>query len=185
MSYTLPPVAMKYMLKYGLTDEEILLSRFGWSRSLARMIMPVYSSEDELLYWQGRNLGQITDDRPKYKNIYLNEARDIFAKFHRRQKGSVLWGKEDIVIVEAIISAVKLSRHVDTIALLGSSIPATIISRLRDYRRIHIWLDPDKIQASIIQTMRLSQLLAGKVVNVMSSKKPKECSDKEILWHLN
>jgi hypothetical protein len=181
MRYELPPIAQRYMLKYGLSQDEVKLSRFGWSQSLDRMIMPVYK-DDELVYWQGRNLGDVTPDNPKYKNVYLSGSRDIYAKFDRRDENNDLGNT--LVLVEAIISAVKLSRHVDTVALLGSFVPDSIIDYMREYERILVWLDPDKLTVSITEAMRFHLLTGRKIMPIFSDKKPKQYSDKEILCQI-
>ena len=181
IKFALPPIAMRYMLKYDLTFNEIKLGRFGWSKLLDRLIMPVYK-DDELIYWQGRNLGDVTLDNPKYKNVYLSGSRDIYAKFERRDKTNGLGGT--LVLVEAIISAVKLSRHVDTVALLGSYVPDSIIDYMRQYDRILVWLDPDKLSASITDAFRFHMLSGRKVMPIFSDKKPKQYCDKEILCQI-
>ena len=178
MSYGLPPIGMKYMVGYDLTHPEILLSRFGWSRSLDRLIMPVYHGDD-LIYWQGRNLGEVTPENPKYRNVYLSGSRDIYAKFDRRSKTNTFGNT--LVLVEAIISAIKVSRHVDSIALLGSYLPDSIVGHMLEYDRILIWLDPDKLSASITDAMRFHMLTGRKVMPIFSDKKPKQYNDKEIL----
>lgn len=182
ITFMLPPIVRQYMLKYGLTSNEIPLSRFGWSPSLDRMIMPVYDKDESLIYWQGRNLGEVTLENPKYKNVYLSGSRDIYAKFERRDKFNGLGNT--LVLVEAIISAVKLSRHVDTIALLGSYVPDSIIQQMKEYERVLIWLDPDKIIASITDAMRFHMLTGRKVMPIFSDKKPKQYNDREIMLHL-
>lgn len=182
ITYQLPQIAMKYMLKYDLSEEEIVLSRFGWSPSLERMIMPVYK-DGVLIYWQGRNLGEITETNPKYKNVYLRGSRDVFSMFSCCA-GDCSDNGRTIVLVEAIISAVKLSRHVDTIALLGSYIPASILHELKGYDTVIIWLDPDKKAAILTESVRW-QMLTGKPVKAMlTDKKPKQYNDKELLWYL-
>ena len=184
ITYNLPPIVIKYMLKYNLTDFEVGLSRFGWSRGLDRLIMPVYV-EEELVYWQGRNLGEVTEDRPKYKNVYLSGSRDIFAKFYRRDRCLGLADENTVVLVEAIISAVKLSRHVDSIALLGSYISPSILELVEQYKTVLIWLDPDKKPVSIKESIRM-QMLSGKAVkSVLTDKKPKQYNDKDIICNLN
>ena len=182
-THNLPNIARRYMMKYGLTDEEIKLSRFGWSDTLERMIMPVYAGK-ELLYWQGRNLGEITDERPKYKNVYLQGSRDVFAKFNCLSTDLCRPFRSTVVLVEAIVSAVKLSRHADSIALLGSYIPNTILSRIKKYKRVVLWLDPDKRQTSIVESMRLNSLSGLCVVTPLTDKKPKEYNDDEIIQQL-
>ena len=180
MTDDLPPIAIRYMLKYDLSDFEIGLSRFGWSQQLDRLIMPVYDSE-ELIYWQGRNLGEVTPARPKYKNIWQAGSSDIFAKFIRRDRGLGLIDEDTVVLVEAIVSAVKLSRHVDCIALLGSYIPNAILRHVNRYARVLIWLDPDKVEASVRASIRLGMLTGGPIKPVLSDKKPKQYNDKEII----
>lgn len=177
----LPPQAMAYLLKYGITPDERQLLRFSWSETLDRMIMPVYSYEGDLLYWQARNLGEVTPDRPKYKNIYMAGSRNVFAKFDSRDNKF----PDTVVLVEAIISAVKLSRYVDTIALLGSYIPSSILPLLKQYKRVVLWLDPDKAIAQQKIGIRLSGLTGIPIYATFTNKKPKEYNSKEIIEWLS
>ena len=180
ITYNLPRQCFRYMSQYGLSLEEIKLSRFGWSPYLQRMIMPVYQ-DGKLVYWQGRNLGEVTEDAPKYKNVYLSGSRDIYCKFHCRGTATQ---PTTLVIVEAIVSAIKISRHADCIALLGSYIPPSILEYMNQYDKVCIWLDPDKKQAAIKAAFRYSALTMNKVVPIISDRKPKQYSDREILWQI-
>ena len=175
--------ARAYMLKYDLSEDEIKLSRFGWSPILNRLIMPIYEG-DNLQYWQGRNLGRVTTVQPKYKNLYTLGSRNIFALFKRRNKS--LGSVKTLVIVEAIVSAIKISRHEDCLALLGSSLESPkLLDIIRAYARVIVWLDPDKKMVAIKGMNRLNALTGVPTLSCLTDKKPKQYNDTEILECLN
>lgn len=173
----IPPRGLTWLYDYGIHDSEIRDFGFGYSKQLDRLILPVWDEEGNLLYWQGRNLGKVTKENPKYINV-KSAGRDVF--FTRKIDkfcGSV-------VLVEDILSAIRVGRQVDCMALLGSYIPDSTSVKVRDYVRVFIWLDPDKLKDSIKYTNKLAVLSGTQIKPIMSQRDPKEYSDYKIYEYL-
>ena len=187
-SKQLPIVAKAWLHKYKITKEEIDIFGFGWSEALCRLVLPVYE-DDKLIYWQGRTFKGIhKTTNPKYLNIRQSGAKNVF---FRRYVGNALCPINNnnplsdiqyktLVLVEDILSAVKVGRHVDSLALLGSYLPPSLVSILITYTKIIIWLDEDKYATSVKAAIKFSQQLGISIQVVKTQLDPKECSDEVI-----
>lgn len=171
----IPVEGLLWLEKYGITDKEIEWFRFGYSKLYNRLIMPVFKS-GELVYWQGRNLGEVTRYNPKYINASTNRKNIYF----RVRKGR--WDK--VCIVEDILSAIIVGRECNTYALLHASIPDSLISDLYTiYETIYLWLDPDKRGEMAASVLRYRSIGIN-VFMILSDKDPKCYSKIEIRRYL-
>lgn len=168
-SPALPDKALVWLMRYGITEEDRETHKIGYSRFYDRVILPVYES-GILIYWQGRNLGKIDATRPKYLNIRDRSRKDTYFK--------VLKGGNRVVLVEDILSCIKVSHICSAIALLGTHIPDRLVLGL-DEQIIYIWLDADKIGEALSYTKRF-QSLGLDVRTVYTREDPKVYSDKQI-----
>ena len=92
--------------------------------------------------------------------------------------------KDDVVIVEDAISAIKVSRQVNSVPLHNSIIPLELILRLsKRFKNLFIWLDKDKQKESFKEAKK-AELYFDKVTIVWSERDPKEYSDNEIKNYL-
>jgi hypothetical protein len=181
----IPDRGLAWLYKYGITDGEIGRFGFGFSRTLNRLILPVFRDQD-LIYWQGRALDP--EQKPKYINIRAGGKGVFFQSDFLTSSicsgmlagGRV--GREDhlVCIVEDILSAIKVGRVTNAIALLGSYIPDSLSRILDSYDRVFVWLDSDKRKEAIKYSQRI-QVLTGKQTKVIYTEKdPKEYTDNEI-----
>jgi hypothetical protein len=183
----IPPPGLAWLYKYGITDGEILQYRFGYSPYLRRLVMPVFDRVDALIFWQGRilDVGQ-----PKYINV-RSSGRDVYFQSRSKPCVSAVGSMESrrdsrVCLVEDILSGVKVGRVCNTIALLGSYIPDSLIRNLISYGEIIIYLDEDKLASALKYQRRIALLTGGKKVRVVSTKlDPKEQSMEEIRNVLN
>lgn len=175
-SYKIPSKGLAWFYKYAITDEDIKKFHFGYSEKYNRIILPIYEDE-KLLYYQARTLAKPSKDNPKYINIRQSGAKNVFFKaFNDTSK---------IVLVEDILSAVKISHVKSALALLGSYIPSSIIEVLEPFDKIVIWLDRDKLEEALSYAKKL-RLYTGKQVSVIiKDLDPKEYSIDEIKEILN
>jgi twinkle protein len=157
----LPPVAMKWLLSYGITPTEIVRYNFQWCTDNGTLILLNTGN-----YWQGRS----------FKNFgpkYLSNG----------PKPLTTYGKSaTIILVEDILSAIKVSRvqQVCSSPLLGSSLASHFEQELvNNYEMAYIWLDRDKAKNAIRIKNRLKGLgLPSKVI--VTELDPKEYTTKEI-----
>lgn len=192
------PRGLTWLYRYGITDEEIAQYNFGMSPSMNRLILPVYE-KGELIYWQGRNLGEVTKDNPKYLNMRAGGRDVIFSSNNlssnnldpvdtsrqytqRRGNGGLDCTSSDsvCVLVEDILSAIKVGRIVQSIALLGSYIPESLYRKLHKFSAVKIWLDYDKLSNSIKYSRRLSSVVGVPTRPIITTLDPKEYTTQEI-----
>ncbi len=170
-STDIPAKGLVWLTQYGITTEEIKEFRFGFSKQMNRLILPVYDG-DTLVYWQGRNLGVVDKDNPKYINVRTG-GRDVYFNH-------TIVNSSSIVIVEDILSAIRVGKSLPAVALLGSYIPDSIRELLKPYSKVLIWLDPDKISTAYKYATKLAPVTGKQFRVVLGSKDPKEYSDGEI-----
>jgi hypothetical protein len=89
-----------------------------------------------------------------------------------------------IVIVEDMFSAIKVGRHLPTIALLGAELKGmSFLTRFDNYL---IWLDNDNATVKVKQAKIKQRLdLFGECVIIKSPNDPKDYTDEEIKTWLN
>jgi len=175
-STEIPNKGLIWLYKYEITDQEIKKYHMGYSKRLDRLILPVYNiSNKKLIYWQGRNLGIVTKENPKYINIRDKEAKNVYFRVACNSNIDNI-----VVVVEDILSAIKVGRTLNSIALLGSYVADSLVSVLKEYNDVYIWLDYDKKITSIKYSNRLNILLNKKVKSLVTKKDPKEYATKII-----
>lgn len=153
-SRSIPEAGLVWLWKYGITDEEIATFHIGWSEELKRVILPVYM-KGKLVYWQGRSVSPAV--KPKYLNIGSKTNGTVYFSRHaprtRRQAGDIKAESKShqlhddvlntIVLVEDVLSAIKVGRCTTAVSFLGSSINSSAYAMLRSYSRVRLWYDND------------------------------------------
>lgn len=167
---SIPKEGLQWLFKYGIFNDDINKFNIGYSPKYNRVILPIFDNE-ELIYYQARTLGDISKDNPKYINVRTN-AKDVFFKNFSYPKNN------DVVVVEDILSAIKVGKVTNSISLLGSYIPQSFSNVCREFEQIYLWLDRDKLKQSIKYANQLR--LFTKVKVIVSDKDPKEYNEQEI-----
>jgi hypothetical protein len=160
-----------WLEKYGITVDEVIEHNIGWSQKNRRVILPVYDKEDptKLLMWQERAVYH--DDKPKYRTYraVLGNSPPHF---------EIERGK-DVVVVEDMLSAIKVGRQYGALCLHGSYISQVLINKLAKYRTVFVWLDPDKYDVAVKYGVSMAK--RGLNVRVVKSvRDPKEYSNGDI-----
>jgi len=166
-----PAVASEWIKKYDLTQKELYDNRVVWSDLRELLIFPYFDDQNHLWGWQGRYFGS----NPKHPK-WVGKGN-----FKERTK---VYGKtsESIVIVEDIISCIKVSRVTGALPLFGSFVDLNKICFL--YKEVKpkkyvLWLDRDKVKESYVYCTTILKL--GIPCEVVSTHKdPKEFSFNEI-----
>lgn len=177
----LPYEARKWLNQYDLTRMDISGNNVMWSEQLQRIIFP-YFNETGLLAWQGRyvekeNQTEMAEAVKKHEKWYSQ------GKIHEILHPIKVIMRE-AVLVEDIISAIKVSRVQGSIPIFGSSISPKHWLRLRHIvDRVWIWLDPD-MRSKSVKMASMGQLLGIKTTCIFSDKDPKEHSFDEIAKYL-
>ena len=160
----IPPQALKWLLKYNITPEEIANHNIAWHEP---DLLVLYNTNS---YWQGRVFSDVTTQ--KYKSW--------------GQKPIVMYGTVKkavgVVLVEDILSAICVARVPDIIAIpmFGTSCSRELERHLQKLDIFtYVWLDGDVKKKSIALKNRLKSLgLLTK--SILTSKDPKTFTKEEI-----
>jgi hypothetical protein len=134
---SIPDPEMQHLRNF-LTDREIQ-SWYQYSPS-NKMIVFNHVTHDNQKFWEGRRL---------YPKQYISNGEKPFLQLGA---GNVL------VIVEDLISAIKVARYYGSLPLFGSFLSdkwAARIARLPNIRHVVVWLDYDKKNDMVKITNRL------------------------------
>lgn len=172
----IPPIGRLWLFKAGITEPTWRKHNIGYSPSLERVVLPVYDSAGSLIWYQCRAIH--AGQEPKY----LQPARD---------RSSIMleigFDREDIqrvVVVEDILSAIRVGKHITTASMLGTKITTSQAAKLSKYPKVTTWLDPDKAGRVGAYKIRKTLGLVTEVDNIVTAKDPKELSDREIIEEL-
>ena len=172
---SLPAVAIDWLKKYEITEREVISNHLCWSPSHERLYFPVYDVYGNLVLYQGRFFGTNTR-APRYST---RGFPDLTYHFIGRDTNSC------VVLVEDIISAIKVGRFHLAMPLWGSQISTERLIKLGDrFKDLIIWLDRDKAKYSLKQRYKAS-IFFDRVANIITEKDPKEYTNGEIVNYLS
>lgn len=149
MVHAFPTEPLKWLRKFGITDFEIHRNNIGWSPSLEWIIFPIYDDEDstKVVAWEVRNF---SDAGPK--SLFYGSKKDVIHIISYNKLETV----NTIVIVEDIISSIKVGRVYPCLCLFGSEIDTMTLIKLKKMvegwdlpPHLTLWLDPDKLDQSL------------------------------------
>lgn len=168
----IPTEASEWLFQYELNNNTLIKHHILWSESREMLIFP-YFIQDTLVAWQGRYFGT----NPKIGKWHTKgDVEKIVYVLGRKSK--------TIVLVEDIVSAIKVARIATVSPIFGSHISLLKLKTLGIfYDKIIIWLDPDK-QKDAIKFAEKGQLMGLETRVVLSNKDPKEHSMDEIVEYL-
>lgn len=176
ISTDIPDIAFEWLTKYEINQRDLMNHRLMWSESRKCLIFPVFDSSMNLLAWQGRYFGE-NPMHPKW--VKEGSTIDIFHILPIREH------YETIVLVEDIVSAIKISKIAPCMPIFGSAIGYKRLSRLSNVTNgVVIWLDSDKRKEAAQESHRAGAIgLSSRVV--FSDHDPKVYSLGEIILFLN
>lgn len=176
----LPYEARQWLEQYQLSRLDLMSNHVMWSEHWSRIIFPYFNGTG-LLAWQGRYI-------PCGKNKVDVNGKAPQKWFSQGQIHEIIHPikvtNRTAVLVEDIVSAIKVSKFAGTIPIFGSSINAKQILRLKNVvDRVWYWLDPD-MRSKSVKMASLSTLLGLPATVIFSDKDPKEHTDEEIKKYL-
>lgn len=170
---TLPLAAdqgLTWLKKYGITDQEIRDHSILWSQSQEQLIFPIFNDDIFTIAWHARNF------KPNGKKYLTYGKMDSILHI----LGLTKHQNTDIIIVEDMVSAIKVSRHYRSMPLFGSGCSKDKLSRVCRYSgHIRFWLDRDKLNQSIMLSKLAAQLGVRSSI-IYTELDPKEHSDEAI-----
>lgn len=166
-----------WLYKAGISESTWREYGLGYSGRTKRVILPVYDDTASLVWQQCRAL--FTGQRPKYLHP-------------RRDRGSVMFRakgtgrtKHVAIVVEDILSAIRVGKHTNCYSLLGTKITPAQAAELSQYDCVVTWLDGDRAGKRGAYSIRRTLSTLTDVANIATDKDPKEYSDVQIREILN
>ncbi len=142
-AHTWPTHAKLWLYKAGLNNDWIDELGFYYHVGTDRVVMPVLSTEGELLFWQARGF---SPDLAKYISQPLGSSQ------HKPTYRAVPTSTAPIEIrhdtlclTEDILSAVRVGQTCHAWSILGTSLSASTEAEIAAFgaSRVLVWLDPD------------------------------------------
>lgn len=163
-------VALNWLASYGIFTEDIEKYQIFWTKEKKALVFPFYDEQQRLVFYQLRYF-----DGPKRWKSY-GEKPIVYLGTGTR-----------VVLVEDIISAIKVSKITTAIPLFGSTIDVKKLLQIRkQYDNITIWLDYDKAQSKKTKHIIATTKTLFKETNqIVTEKDPKAYSTEEIRDKLN
>lgn len=161
-----------WLYKGGITETVWRKYRFGYSKTMRRVILPVYDSKGNLIWYQCRAL--LEGQSPKY--VQPARSRDTVYFL----AGAETRGVSEVVIVEDILSAVRVGKFKTSCSLLGTKITTSQANFLGKFDRVIVWLDADRAGQSGATKISRTLGLATEVKRVRSAVDPKALTDQQI-----
>ena len=162
-----PAYARNWIKQWGITNEEIRENLICYSPHYDRLCFRVEFKGSYAGYCS--RAVNPTDNRPKW--LRFTDGNPWFKQHRDQDERSVL------VLVEDIVSAIKVFRVADACALLTTSINTSTMSDIAGYDRYVIWLDDDNRQVKMKQLQMHRRLSILGDVSVIHETDPKRCTD--------
>jgi hypothetical protein len=162
--YYIPEAPQAWLDKYSLTMPEIRLNKISWSESKQSLIFPVYPHGGVLALYQARYFGD-NPEIPKWKTVGRKDVLHVPSPNTKDSR---------IVVVEDLVSAMKVGRITNSCPLFGSYISSQLVSLIAlKYAEAIVWLDPDANLKAVKTALALGE--AGlKVKTIFGHADPKE-----------
>lgn len=165
--------AKEWLDKYGISNSMRVDFDVTWSPAMQAVIFPLYDQKGEVFAYLSRNF---VVGKPKWTTTGSPHACPLI------YPTSKLGFEGTCVVVEDVVSAIKVSEMVDTMPLMGTHLNhdrAVVLTSL--YRNIVIWLDNDAIKQAMGHVRLLQQVAPGVEVYVLQTTgDPKDHSLEEI-----
>lgn len=162
-----------FYLMYGLDSTEVEEAHFKYNPSKNTFALPILDN-------RGSTIGIVDRDftgrrEPKALSYWFHDVSKLyFTKWWDTLQSST------VILVEDILSAIKVNRYYPGVALLGTALNDDKIIHLSDYfNKVILALDPDAIK----KAMKLKKKYEGQFESFevkLLKKDPKDMSDEEL-----
>lgn len=170
VSLELPLEARQWLEQYQLSRLDLQQNHVMWSERWSRIVFPYFDSTG-LLAWQGRYI-------PCGKNHVEVNGKAPAKWFSQGLIHEIVHPvkviKREAVLVEDIVSAIKVSKFVGAIPIFGSSISNKQLLRLKTVvDRVWYWMDPD-LRSKSVKMASTARMFGLDAHVIFSDKDPKE-----------
>jgi hypothetical protein len=163
-----------WLYSNGITRRLIKQYSIKYSPRLRRVVLPVYDTKGTLIWFQCRAL--LEGQKPKYLQPSRDKSKVVF-----ESKGRTLYGtKNEVVLVEDIMSAIRVGEVTRTVSLLGTKASQHQINFMSSFDMVTTWFDNDRAGKRGASVMRASMGLLTNVGNILTMKDPKAYSKQQI-----
>lgn len=167
--------AKLWLKSYGIQDKEVKKHGLLWDDDRQWLIFPYRSASKQLLGWQARCFDPVSVKRGDKWFTFGPKSEIMY--YVGLEKAN---GNDIIIVVEDIISAIKVGRQWAALPLFGSVIGLGTLTRLAvPFQKIGVWLDRDKAAESRHEASRAAQYIKD-VFPIITEKDPKQYSDIDI-----
>jgi DNA primase len=173
-THTIDVKAIQWLDKYGIHRAEILANNIQWNPMRHWLVFPIKMMGELKAYTlrQFPQLGQI-DVKPKWLTKGPVSSLNYYV-------GSSIGRQDTVVIVEDIVSAIKVGRLTRAMPLFGSHLsPKKIIWLNSVTKHVIIWLDRDKWKEAMMFA-KSCELVGLETKVLYTARDPKDHSDAEI-----
>jgi hypothetical protein len=182
----IPALGSCWLRKYDLTIYEIINNKILWSDKYQCLLFPYFDKYNNLVAWQARNFGSNEPEKQVGHGNRLGKSK-WFSQGNLKTLYHILpfdYKSDKLVVVEDIVSAIKVARVTPCMPLFGSTIGLDRFKTLYNrFSEVIVWLDPDKRKQALLEASK-GQQLGLKVRVVYADRDPKEYDElaiKEIL----
>lgn len=146
------------------------------SKDFKDLVIPMYSTEGKLVGYELR-----LRNPDKFKSLARGKKAPILVS---QCKDKTI--QSDIVcIVEDIRSALKVSKHVDVLCLMGTSVSKfEYLNRIQPYKKVLIWLDGDSAGREAANKLSKTSHLIKFTQQILTHKDPKYYTDEDMIFFL-
>jgi len=176
------PVLNHIWRTYGIPPFETGAGGWRWAPEEERVAMPVYGPEGEI---RGYQLRSYKGDNPKVLAYPMEDApwQSFYEAFEGRPRTPVKERMGPLIVVEDQVSALKVARRFDSVALLGTNLSLDrmmeIETVLNGDRPLLFALDPDA-RSKAFDFVRQHGMMLPVTGTILLDKDPKDATDEEI-----
>lgn len=168
---TIPSDAGVTAFRCGLSKKVLKQAGIGWSPSLKRIVVTRSLNWFET-NWTAR--ATLPSQRPKWLS---SPSLTPWLMTY----GGASTAQQSICIVEDAFSAVRLSKFIPTLPVLGTSITSTLLAQIPSAKTVIVWMDGDQAGGTAAKHLRSYLELTSRACYIITTTKdPKFYSDDEI-----
>ena len=180
---TYPPEAVNLLIDCGLSPEELITPFIYYSPKWRRIIFPIFDTTDKLRGWMGRAI-----ENTQYPKWYTMRSFSPHEYMHiiGTDAGEIVDGpKTPVVVVEDMISQLRVSKHFPCLCLFGISLSETMASQLAQrFENVVIWLDDGATSHALDHAEKIHSY-GAKTYILWTLSDPKYYSGPEIVIKVN
>lgn len=174
--------AWEWLQKYEITMLNCLEHNIFYSPKYNQIVFLWKDADDHVLGWQARNF---SEGRKKYfTQAEVNSLVRIYSSRNPNVRMVTRSDLSTLVLVEDVISAIKVSHFCDAMPVLGSGLGNQYLTRLSNlYSNVIIWLDSNMYQNALKMGEALT-MLGVNAYPLYTELDPKEYRYPEIAQYL-